>query len=598
MSRALCRAVLALCLVPGAALGQAGPGPALPERPIPAGEGRISGRVLHAESGAPVAGVQVILLALDEQGQPSWQTAQSDGAGHYRFGGIATGLTYQLGALHAGLPFSGARLSFEPGVPHLRAADLLVRDPRPAAPGDLRLTALRAVLDADAAALTVREIHELRAEGETPLLGTLQAPLLRIPLPPQAVELRARSSDAGLELRPVPTPGAGGAFGAGGESGAATKGGAVGIFGESGGGAAMVGAGAAGESLAILGSLAPGELRVELEYRLPALADAPARFARRLATRIPLLEIYLVDTGDLAPRSKLLHRRRPAREGATNYLRLEAYEVAPGEEVALTVERLPPRNAVSQGAALAAAWALALGAVAVLLGPLVGPFRPLRRAGAESAEGAAHGTAQAAGAARALREEAARAALREEREALYAAIGDLDHDLETGKLSAADHAELRAELRARAIHLLREERDGAESSAEAEGSAASASATEGSAPAEGSTASTSAEGGAAAADSEMREATGAGARAEATPPGAPHAAAPRCAACGFEAAQAHRFCAHCGAPLSAPQPDSAAAAQAPAAGATAAEVAAPQDSQPGGETQSAVQDAAPGRTAQ
>jgi len=547
MSRALCCAVLALCLAPGAALGQAGPGPALPERPIPAGEGRISGRVLHAESGAPVAGVQVILLALDEQGQPSWQTARSDGAGHYRFGGIATGLTYQLGALHAGLPFSGARLSFEPGVPQLRAADLLVRDPRLAAPGDLRLTALRAVLDADAAALTVREIHELRAEGETPLLGTLQAPLLRIPLPPQAVELRARSSDAGLELRPVPTPGTGGASGAGG------------IFGESGGGAAMVGAGAAGESLAILGSLAPGELRVELEYRLPALADAPARFARRLATRIPLLEIYLVDTGDLAPRSKLLHRRRPAREGATNYLRLEAYEVAPGEEVALTVERLPPRNAVSQSAALAAAWALALGAVAVLLGPLVGPFRPLRRAGAESAEGAAHGAAQAAGSARALREEAALAALREEREALYAAIGDLDHDLETGKLSAADHAELRAELRARAIHLLREERTGAEGSTEAEGSAASASATEGSAPAEGSTANASAEGGAAAADSEMREATGAGARTEASTPGAPHATAPRCAACGFEAAQAHRFCARCGAPLHAPQPDSAAA---------------------------------------
>jgi len=540
MSRALCRAVLALCLVPGAALGQAGPGPALPERPIPAGEGRISGRVLHAESGAPVAGVQVILLALDEQGQPSWQTAQSDGAGHYRFGGIATGLTYQLGALHAGLPFSGARLSFEPGVLQLRAADLLVRDPRPAAPGDLRLTALRAVLDADAAALTVREIHELRAEGETPLLGTLQAPLLRIPLPPQAVELRARSSDAGLELRPVPTPGTGGASGAGG------------IFGESGRGAAMVGAGAAGESLAILGSLAPGELRVELEYRLPALADAPARFARRLSSRIPLLEIYLVDTGDLAPRSKLLHRRRPAREGATNYLRLEAYEVAPGEEVALTVERLPPRSAVSQSAALAAAWALALGAVAVLLGPLVGPFRPLRRAGAESAEGAAHGAAQAAGAARALREEAARAALREEREALYAAIGDLDHDLETGKLSAVDHAELRAELRARAIHLLREERDAAESSAEG----------------------------------------GVTAKADAT---ANNAAAPRCAACGFEAAQAHRFCARCGAPLDAPQPDSTAAAQAPAAGATAAEAATPQDPQPGGETQGA---AAPGRTAQ
>lgn len=520
MRRALRCAVLALCLTPGAALGQ-GPGLAgLPERPIPAGEGRISGRVVHAESGAPVAGVQVILLALDEQGQPSWQTADSGGGGRYRFGGIATGLTYQLGALYAGLPFSGARLSFEPGVLQLRAADLLVRDPRPAAPGDLRLSALRAVLDVDAAALSVREIHELRAEGETPLRGTLQAPLLRIPLPQQAVELRARSSDAGLELRPVPTPAQ-----------------------------AAAGVGAAGESLAILGSLAPGELRVELEYRLPApAADTPARFARRLPTRIPLLEIYLVDTGDLAPRSKLLHRRRPARDGATNYLRLEAFEVAPGEEVDLTVERLPPRSAVSQGAALAAAWALALGAVAILLGPLMG-FRP-RRAPA-GAEQAARGSAAGAPA---LREEAAQAALREEREALYAAIGDLDHDLETGKLSAADHAELRAELRARAIHLLREER-----AASAEGSAA----------ADGGEPDADSE----AADSEMRAAASADARAEsaAQPPGN-HAAAPLCAACGFEAAQAHRFCAHCGAPLNAAPPHSAATAAAkdPTPGAAAA----------------------------
>ena len=565
MRRALRCAVLALCLAPGAAQGQ-GPGlPALPERPIPAGEGRISGRVVHAESGAPVAGVQVILLALDEQGQPSWRTANSDGEGRYRFGGIATGLTYQLGALYAGLPFSGARLAFEPGVLRLRAGDLPVRDPRPAAPGDLSLTALRAVLDVDAAAVSVREVHELRAEGETPLLGTLQAPLLRIPLPRQAVELRARSSDAGLELRPVPTPA---------EST------------ESAGGA-----GAAGESLAVLGSLAPGELHVELEYRLPApAADTPARFARRLPFHIPLLEIYLVDTGDLAPRSKLLHRRRPARDGSTNYLRLEAFEVAPGEEIALTLERLPPRSAVSQAVALAAAWALALGAVAILLGPLVAPFRPRRaRAGAEeaAAEAAAPGSAAAHG--------AAYAALREEREALYAAIGDLDHDLETGKLSAADHAELRAELRARAIHLLREERAATLPTSGAAHASAEASATAGS---------SAADSGAPGADSEMRAATGAAtgtatgadARAESeAPPGAPRAAAPRCAACGFEAAQAHRFCAHCGAPLQAAQAGAATAAPTDsAAGAAADGTATPRDSQAGG----AAQDAASGRTAQ
>jgi hypothetical protein len=47
---------------------------------------------------------------------------------------------------------------------------------------------------------------------------------------------------------------------------------------------------------------------------------------------------------------------------------------------------------------------------------------------------------------------------RRERDSVVAAIRDLDHDYETGKVSEADYESFREELRARALALLREER--------------------------------------------------------------------------------------------------------------------------------------------
>ena len=48
-----------------------------------------------------------------------------------------------------------------------------------------------------------------------------------------------------------------------------------------------------------------------------------------------------------------------------------------------------------------------------------------------------------------------------ERESIYAAIHDLEHDHETGKITEADYESMRGELRARAVELLRREREGA-----------------------------------------------------------------------------------------------------------------------------------------
>jgi hypothetical protein len=47
-----------------------------------------------------------------------------------------------------------------------------------------------------------------------------------------------------------------------------------------------------------------------------------------------------------------------------------------------------------------------------------------------------------------------------EREAVIGTLRDLDEDYETGKISEADHNQMRDQLRARAVALLREEREG------------------------------------------------------------------------------------------------------------------------------------------
>jgi hypothetical protein len=262
------------------------------------------------------------------------------------------------------------------------------------APDAVTVGEVRAVLRLDDAALEVTETHVLRVAGATHVLGTAASPLLRIPLPEGAERLRFASDAPGLELAPHPEGG-----------------------------------------LAVLGAVAPGEAAIELGYQL-AMSEPPARLERRFAARVPVLSIFVADTGRLAPRSERLHRRRPLRTNDLTYLHLEAFEVAPDEAVALELGLLPAPGRSSRALALGCVGLFALAAIAVLTSPL-----RARRGSDGAAREPAEGTA------------------RHEREAVYEAIRDLDHDFETGKLSTADHARLREELRARALALLEAERE-------------------------------------------------------------------------------------------------------------------------------------------
>jgi len=294
-------------------------------------------------------------------------------------------------------------------------------------PSAVALEEVRLVVQMDDAALHVTETHTLQVKGDSPILGTAKAPLLQVALPAKATDLRFGSDGSGVRLIPAKAGG-----------------------------------------LAAVGTATPGELHVEMAYRLP-IESLPARLERSFRSPVPLLSVFLADTGRLVPHSERLHRRRPVATQDQTYMHLEAFEVAAGEPVRLQigVRAAPstPSPTVVRGASGVAAIAIILLLVA-----------PLRRSGV------------------ALASAEQEPETRRERESLYAAIRDLDHDHETGKLSDSDHIALRGQLRARAMALLREE---------------------------------------------QREASSA---TSPTPAGL------HCQGCGEAMEASHRFCPHCGAP--------------------------------------------------
>ncbi|MDJ0868390.1 MAG: zinc ribbon domain-containing protein [Myxococcota bacterium] len=329
-------------------------------------------------------------------------------------------------------------------------------------PDAVQLAEARIFLELDDAALLVREEHALRVEGDTPVAAGAGEALLKLPLPSGARDLRFdRSSFAhGLD-----TDGAGQAL--------------------------------------LRGPLPPGETTLEVSYHLPA-SGGPFRFERSFDRELPLLTVYVADTG-LRLETDRLHRRRPIRTPDRIYLQLEAFQIDPGETVSLGLAPLAARS----GPPRTASYALIALAAALVAGLLLGPLR-------------------GAGAAATLIDEV-EDAHRREREAVYAALRDLEHDHETGKLSDADHARMRQELRARAATLIQAERDASQATTP----------TPSRPPARAE---------------EADEAAGAsggeaGARSEPKASEVHQDATTNCPKCNEPAPSDHRFCAQCGAAL-------------------------------------------------
>jgi hypothetical protein len=189
----------------------------------------------------------------------------------------------------------------------------------------------------------------------------------------------------------------------------------------------------AADRLALLGPLPPGETVLALRYHLPAKDDSVA-LALRFPLPVALLSVFTTDTG-VRVESDRMHRRRSFVSEDRGFLHLEAFQIAAEEPVGIELTRLPPGRPLPMLARAGFAVLLAGFAMAFLIAPLRSPEAEPALVSPRAAHAAA------------------------ERESVLAALRDLEEDFATGKLDPADHAQMRSELRARAVSLLAAERD-------------------------------------------------------------------------------------------------------------------------------------------
>jgi ABC-type multidrug transport system fused ATPase/permease subunit len=217
----------------------------------------------------------------------------------------------------------GTELAFTIPVPTVRAD-----------PDAVTLEESRIFLELDDAALLVREELRLTVRGDAPVVGRPGEPLLALHVPAEASDLRFDGALFERGLR------------------------------------------ASDEGDAVLdGPLPPGESSIEIMYHLPvADPDAGARFERRFDRPLPLLSIFVADTG-LRFGSERLHRRRPVSTPDRTYLHLEAFQVEPSETSSWPSRRAGGGVAAARGAA--GAGGAGRGAAVAFLG---GPLRRARSA--------------------------------------------------------------------------------------------------------------------------------------------------------------------------------------------------------------------------
>ncbi len=188
--------------------------------------------------------------------------------------------------------------------------------------------------------------------------------------------------------------------------------------------------------LMLMGPLPPGETSFGVRYRLPVSdPDAPFEMPIAWPIEVAVMNVLVADAGYIVEDARL-HRMRPVRSGTRNYIHREGFQIEPGEEIALSITRIP-RGGAPQWASLG----LVLVAAAAGAGFLLQPLRGASRRAATSPDAAE------------------RSSLAREREGVVESLRDLDHDFETGKIESGDYEALRATLRAQAVELMRRERE-------------------------------------------------------------------------------------------------------------------------------------------
>ncbi len=184
-------------------------------------------------------------------------------------------------------------------------------------------------------------------------------------------------------------------------------------------------------NLGVLGPLSPGKTGFAYRYRV-AVKNGRPELDIVPPVAVGTMNVLIADTGVVIHTDRL-HRRRPFRQTTRVYLHREAFALDEGEVVSIALD-LIDRGSIDPRAHLFATSALAAFGVWFIVSPLA------RR----SSSG---------------RGEYERARIRSEREIVYQAIRDLEHDHETGKIEAEEYETMRAELRSRGLALLQREKD-------------------------------------------------------------------------------------------------------------------------------------------
>lgn len=196
--------------------------------------------------------------------------------------------------------------------------------------------------------------------------------------------------------------------------------------------------------LGMTGPLSPGNVNVSFRYRM-AVANEKPEIDLHFPVAVDVLNVFIADTG-VAIETDRLHRRRPFRQGPRIYLHREAFSVEPGEVISIGLGLLDSGSLGRTTNLFATSLFAALGAWFI-----VAPLVRVRRTSVGEFE---------------------QSRIRSERELVYHAIRDLEHDYETAKIEEAEYTTMRAELRDRGIALLKAARDVAESVVETDEPAA------------------------------------------------------------------------------------------------------------------------------
>ena len=147
------------------------------------------------------------------------------------------------------------------------------------------------------------------------------------------------------------------------------------------------------------------------------------RILRNVPSAIETLELFVVDDGQTHAYSPQLHRKRPVKTSDRNYISLESFSIGSGQILELNIDLLKISENMPKILVLSCLLAGTLGIVFLISSPLLGGKSTL--------------------------DVLSESPLEREQIALLASLRDLEHDFETGKISAEDHRQLRDSLRYR-----------------------------------------------------------------------------------------------------------------------------------------------------